>query len=497
MADGDLTITGMTRQYFRGSTFARRILVVTLGLALTGAAAIESRSSSQATRSTPPPIAITHATIVDTDTGRENEDQTVIVVGGRIADVKDSATATLPEGIKVVDGRNKFLIPGLWDMHVHGNNEPWFASLFPLYLANGVTGIREMFGPPNANEYRAALGGMSAAHPHVYLASPIIDGRPKVWPDSIEVTSPEEARRVVDEQQRNGADFIKVYGLLSRETYVAIMDESKRLRIPVAGHVPRAVSVWTAAAAGQMTFEHLSGVVEACSSREEELSRKLATTSSATERNRLYLGFALSYDDARCQRLFEVMRKGGIRAVPTLTVDRAFGHISDDQFTHDARLRYFHGKFRDWLTAKDDFRLKDYTAEDYALERQLLEEKQKLVGKMYKAGVPILAGTDTGNPYCFPGFSLHDELALLVESGLTPMSALQAATRNAARLMGATDRYGSITRGKVADLVLLDADPLADIHNTTKISAVFLEGREFDRAALDASLEAAAGAPTR
>jgi imidazolonepropionase-like amidohydrolase len=468
------------------------ILVVALGLALTRT--IASGALTQPARSIAPPVAITRATIVDTDAGEEYQDQTVIVVGGRIAEVKDSAAATLPEGIKVIDGRNKFLIPGLWDMHVHGNNEPWFASLFPLYLANGVTGIREMFGPPNANEYRAALSTMNVAHPHVYLASPIIDGQPKVWPDSIEVTSPELARRVVDEQKRNGADFIKVYSLLSRETYVAIMDESKRVKIPVAGHVPRAVSVWTAAAAGQVTFEHLNGVVEACSSREEELSRKLATTRSATERNQLYLGLARSYDDAKCQRLFEVMRKGSIRGVPTLTVDRAFGHISDDQFMNDPRLRYFHGEFHDWLTAKDDFRLKDYTADDYALERQLLEEKQKLVGKMYKADVSILAGTDTGNPYCFPGFSLHDELALLVESGLTPMSALQAATRNAARLMGTTDRYGSIARGKVADLVMLDADPLADIHNTTKISAVFLEGREFDRGALDASLEAAASA---
>jgi hypothetical protein len=166
------------------------------------------------------------------------------------------------------------------------------------------------------------------------------------------------------------------------------------------------------------------------------------------------------------------MRKHGVWAVPTLTVDNAFGHLDDARFCKDERLTYFHGEFRSWLEAKDDFRLKGYTDRDYEVERELVTEKKKLVAAMYRAGVPILAGTDVGNPFCFPAFSLHDELALLVESGLTPLAALQASTRNAAIFMNAADRYGSVSKGKIADLVLLDANPLQDIHNTTKISEV-------------------------
>jgi len=159
--------------------------------------------------------------------------------------------------------------------------------------------------------------------------------------------------------------------------------------------------------------------------------------------------------------------------------------LNDLQFRDDNRMRYFGGKYREWLTAKDDFRLKDWEAADFAIQREIYAFSQKLVGEMFRAGVPLLAGTDTGNPYCFPGFSLHDELALLVESGVSPLGALQMATRNPALFMGATAKYGSVTPGKIADLVLLDADPLQDIHNSTKISEVFLGGKEYDRPALD------------
>jgi Amidohydrolase family len=165
--------------------------------------------------------------------------------------------------------------------------------------------------------------------------------------------------------------------------------------------------------------------------------------------------------------------------------------LNDAELRSDKRINYFGGEFRDWLSAKDDPRLKSWTTADFELERELFRDHQQLVGELSHAGVPLLAGTDAGNPFCFPGFSLHDELALLVESGVSPLGALQMATRNPARFMGATDKYGSVTQGKIADLILLDADPLQDIHNTTKISEVFLDGKEYDRPALDQILASA------
>lgn len=439
-------------------------------------------------------IYITHVTVIETETGKKAKDRTVIMSGDRISEVKDEKDVKIPADAKIVDARGKYLIPGLWDMHVHSwQDDP----TFPVYIANGVTGVRDMFGPPDANQFRAELAAKNGIAPRFYLASPIIDGNPPRWPGSIGVTTPEEARKVVDDQKQKGADFIKVYDRLSRDSYFAIMDEGKRQNISVVGHVPFAISAWEAAAAKQKSFEHLNGIPLACSTREEELWPKVVAGKSFKERNPVLLEASRSYSDEKCQRLFTELKKKGAWAVPTLTVTRASAMRNDSQFTNDDRLRYFGGKLRDWLEGKPDPRFKDFTAADFHIARELFANKKNLVGAMFRAGVPMLAGTDTGNPFCFPGFSLHDELALMVESGVSPLGALQAATLNAAVFMGASDKYGSVTQGRIADLVLLYADPLGDIHNTTKIAEVFLAGKELDRAALDQMLrnaEAAAGA---
>jgi len=436
-------------------------------------------------------VFITHISVIDTETGKESQDQTVVLSGERILEVKNSGSITPPAGAKIVDGTGKYLIPGLWDMHVHGTR---FDATFPLYLANGVTGVREMFGPPDANQFRADLAARKIDAPHLYLGSPIIDGKPVFWPRAIGVSTPEEARSVVDDQKQRGAEFIKVYNELSRDSYFAIIDESRRLNIPVVGHVPDTVSDWEASAAKQKSIEHLDGIPLACSSREEGLRRKMLARKSERERHSLILEGTHSYDEKKCQRLFAEFKKNGTWQVPTLTVLRSLGRLNDPGFRNDSRARYFSGWVADRLAAKDDFRFKDWTDANFVSERARFVYDQKVVAAMFTARVPMLAGTDTINPYCFPGFSLHDELALLVQSGLTPLAALQTATRNPAEFMGVQDKYGAVVAGKVADLVLLDADPLRDIHNTTKISAVFLSGKEFDRAALDEMLRNAEAA---
>ena len=431
---------------------------------------------------------ITHVTVIDTETGKEASDRTVVVASGKISDVRDSGQITAPVSAKVVDGRGKFVIPGLWDMHVH----TWdYESTYALYIANGVTGVRDMFGPPNANKFRTELANKAVIAPHFYLASPIVDGHPPVWPDSIEVTTPKQARKVVDDQKEKGADFIKVYSRLTPDAYFAVAKESARIGIPFEGHVPVHVSASQASEAKQKSFEHLYGIAIACSTRERELQAKIVPAAPMKDKAAIMAEAARSYSESKCNRLFAQIKKNGNWQVPTLTVLRSFGLLNDPQFVQVTRLRYFTKEYRAWLEPKDDFRLRGWTASDFQVEREQFQFSKNLVGAMFRAGVPLLAGTDTGNPYCFPGFSLHDELALLVESGLTPLAALQAATSNAAVFMNASDHYGSVSRGKSADLVLLDADPLEDIHNTRKISEVFLQGREFDRNALDGLLASA------
>jgi imidazolonepropionase-like amidohydrolase len=436
-----------------------------------------------------PPTArvyIIHVTVINTETGRESSDQTVIIAGDRISSIQPSASMHLPRGAKLIDASGKFLIPGLWDMHVHGASNGDARWSYPLFIANGVAGVRDMWGPEDANKFRAHPESETMPAPHVYLASPIIDGKPPAWQGSIVVTSPEEARTVVDKYKRNGADFIKVYQRLARDEYFAIADEAKRQHIPFAGHLPRYITAWEAAAAGQRSIEHLTALPLSVSSQEQELRTRWNSLPGPYSKT----GFPVllqayrSYSDQQAQRLFSEFKKNQTWQVPTLTVLRAQSRINDPQFTHDPRLRYMPP---DWQNVDYMKQLpySNYTAAEFDLVRELFEYNKKLVGAMFRAGVPLLAGTDAGNPFCFPGFSLHDEMGLMVESGVTPLGALQMATRNAAVFMNATDRYGSVAPGKVADLVLLDADPLKDIHNTTKISAVFLAGKEFDRTALD------------
>ena len=461
---------------------------VTIGLLCSILASRQPSSTSASAGTATRLVYITHVTVIDTETGKEARDRTVVISGDRISEVEDSKNVKPVSAAKIVDGSGKYLIPGLWDMHVH----TWdYESTYALYIANGVTGVRDMFGPPDANEFRKQLAAKTSVAPHFYLASPIVDGHPAVWRDSIEVTTADQAKIVVDDQKRKGADFIKVYSRLSREAYFAIMAEAVNVGIAVEGHVPVVISAWEASDAKQKSFEHLYAIPLACSGREDELRRQMGPTTSMKERVAASVEAARSYNESKCSELFERLRRNGNWQVPTLTVLRSFALLNDPQFVRDQRLRYFTSEYRAWLAPKNDFRLQNWGADDFAREREQFQFSQKFVGAMFRAGVPLLAGTDTGNPYCFPGFSLHDELALLVESGLTPLGALQAATRNAAIFMNATDRYGSVSKGKVADLVLLDANPLRDIRNTTKISEVFLGGKEFDRATLDGILKTA------
>ena len=440
-------------------------------------------------------IYISHVTVIDTETGKEARDRTVLISGDTISAVVKSAGLIAPAGARLVDGRGKYLIPGMWDMHVHRTE---YESTYPMYLVNGVTGVREMAGPQDAQKFRADLAKKNLDAPRMYLASPIVDGYPPRLPDQIAVRNAEEARAVVDEQKRNGADFIKVYDRLSRESYFAIIDEARRQHIPVVGHVPFAISAWEASAAGQKSIEHMHAVPLACSSREPELrARLVASPNSWKLWNAIYREAYQSYDDAKCQRLVAEFRRNGTWLVPTLVVYRSAVFSNDPQFRNDDRLRYFSGQMRTWLEKHYVSDRSNFDAADFAVERELLNRRKWLVGKLFRAGVPMLAGTDTPNPFCFPGFGLHDELALMVDSGVTPLGALQAATLNPALFLDATDKYGSVAPGKIADLVLLDADPLKDIHNTTKISEVFLNGREYDREALDRMLKTAEQAADR
>ncbi|MEA2564027.1 MAG: hypothetical protein QOH06_5531 [Acidobacteriota bacterium] len=453
------------------------------------------------TPQTPRPLVLTHVTVLDMTGAPARPDMSVVIIGDRITELGRSESLRVPRDAQVVDATGKFLIPGLWDMHVH-----WFhKDYLPLFIANGVTGIRMMWGMPFHALWRQEIEQGTLRGPRMAIGSNIVDGSPPIWPGSAAVKDAAEGRQFVIQAKQDGADFIKVYSRLSREAYFAIADEAKKQGLPFAGHVPDAVSALEASDAGQKSIEHFTGVLAACSTREEELrkardeawSKKppgqaFPDRASLRPLNRLMLD---TFSPEKASALSARFVRNRTWQCPTLVVQRNMAFILDPAIHGDPRVKYMPPGLASGWDPKGDFRLKDRTQEDVELAQATYRKLKEQIGPMRHAGVEFLAGTDVINPYCFPGFSLHDELTLLVEAGLTPMEALQAATLNPARYLGKEKDLGTVEKGKLADLVLLDASPLEDINNTRKIDAVVFGGKLFPKTELQkmlADLEAAA-----
>lgn len=449
-------------------------------------------------------LVFAHVTVIDATGAPARPDMTVLIVGDRITALGKAGRIRIPKHAQVVDATGKFLIPGLWDMHVHISDK----NFLSLFIANGITGVRDMGGSPGEFEqlrqWRQEILNGTLIGPRIVAAGTHVDGpEPIGRPHSINVASEEEARQAVAALKQRGAEFVKVYSMLPREPYFALADEAKRRGLPLAGHVPFSISAAEASDAGQNSMEHLFGVLSACSTRQVEL-RDEAMTAIAT------LGFSAfiraeihaqmraldTYDGKKAATLFARLARNETWQVPTLVGWRNLSATDDHPFTTDVRLKYLPATKREsWQAQRANF-LKTLPAEYLAHRAKLFHRQLEFVGAMHRAGVGFLAGTDTAALYVFPGFSLHDELVLLVKAGLTPMAVLQAATRNPAKYLGKLDVIGTIERGKIADLVLLEANPLEDIRHAQKIAAVVVGGKLIPKAGLQemlAKVEAAVG----
>lgn len=393
-------------------------------------------------------IVITHVTVIDGTGAAPKPDQTVILEGGRI---RSTGNGRVPKDARVIDGTGRYLIPGLWDMHVHLLAKP--EKAFPKLLASGITGIRNMH-----LEAENALGAAvrlrreveygAVEGPRIVTNGPMIDGPVPVWSGSVTAGDAASARRAVRTMNEGGADFVKVYDFLPRDAYFALAAEAGKLHLPVAGHVPVRVTAEEAARVGQKSIEHLSGIFESCTgdgSVDRDMKQAanlwpISRRESAGRMHALLLHAAETYDPRICAPLYRLFAERKTWQCPTLV---ALGEV------REAGLR--------------------------------------VVREMHAAGVPLLAGTDAGgSANVEPGESLHGELELLVEAGLTPMEALQTATRNAAEFLGRND-IGTVEKGKLADVVLLEGNPLEDIRNTRRVAAVILRGRIIDTASSEQS----------
>ena len=413
----------------------------------------------------PRPIVITDVTVIDTAGGPAQPHRTVTVRDGRIASIEASA-GQAPKNADVVDGRGRFLIPGLWDMHVHLS---WTtASAMPVLVANGITSVRDMGGRlSELDDWRTKAATGVVTGPRIFRAGPILNGK-SFNPLQMVPGTPDETRGVARGLKAAGVDFLKVHRRLPRDSYFALMDEAKKLDLMVVGHIPMTVTPEEASDAGQATVEHTETLFEGT------FSAELKGDLPAAIRR-----FRAEGADA----LFARFVKNGTIVTPTLIAYGSLIATMDPSRPPDPRLRYVAAS----LKAEAKKQAQTLSAAELEGWRQSFAELREVVRHLHRAGVVLMAGTDVAASRV-PGFPLHEELALLVDAGLTPLEALQASTTTPARLLKKTADLGTVERGKLADLVLLDADPLQDIHNTRRIAAVVLAGRLLRRADLDALL---------
>lgn len=381
------------------------------------------------------PLAITHVTVIDGAGAPPQKDMTVILAGGRITAVGASGQTPPPKGARVLEASGKFLIPGLWDMHGHLCDAT--EAAFPLLVANGITGVRDLGGElPQLDRWRAEIERGDRLGPQIVRAGPFVDGSKPGVPHRLTVTTPEEARRAVDSLKTLGVDFIKVHNLLPREAFFALTEEARKQHLPVAVHLPKGISSAEASDAGAASLEHIETLIESA------LFRQGATAKTWDE--------ALAENSgAAGAEVFRHFVQNGTRYVPTLVAYRRGFELWGADTTKIAKRRVAFLKL------------------------------MNLAREMHRAGVEILAGSDftEASVGIVPGADLHEELALLVEIGMSPMEAIQAATIGPARFLGREATQGTIAAGKRADLVLLDADPLDNINNTRTIDTVVIGGR--------------------
>ena len=406
-------------------------------------------------------LLITNVTIIDGSDSPPLENAAILIRGKRIAWLGPVGQISVPEGARVYDGSGEYLIPGLWDMHTHVLWQPFVQDGFlRLFVVNGVTGIRDMGGTLDVLQAVRPDGRWySPLNPRIVAAGPWLNQFEIDRRAGIKVQTPEAARQVVVSLAEAGVDFVKVYSQLPRDTFLAILEEAAEHGLPVAGHVPLEVGSREASDLGMLSIEHM----------------RVETG-----------GFCEEVGAANCEELFSVFRRNSTWQTPTLLVRRNRAFLDRPVVAENSSLRYAPNYLRDEWAGTRRERLDSESFDElrrrYAVEREL-------AGALHRARVPILAGSDAGDLYSVAGFSIHEELVLLVDAGLSAKEALRAATSAPAEYLAATDSLGTIAEGKLADLVLLGGDPLEDIGNTRRVRAVVRDGRLYDRTDLDRILD--------
>jgi imidazolonepropionase-like amidohydrolase len=428
-------------------------------------------------------IIITGAHIID--------NKMIIINAGTIAGVLENDNRNDYTAGTFIDAKGKYIIPGLWDMHVHfGGGDTLIEenkNLLPLYIANGVTTVRDAAADLSGMvlQWRSAIAEGRLIGPRIFTSGPKLEGYKSVWIGDLEVGTIEEMKAAIDSLQKMKVDFIKITDNSIRpDIYLAAIHEAKKRGLKISGHVPYALTMKEVTEAGLSSVEHMGYALKAGISNEKELAEKIAAGKLTNKEATPVILETFNADTAMA--IYQLMAKNGTAITPTLSISCITAYLDKDDHHNDGYLQYIGKGLRrtyDWRVQ----RAAQDAKEAIELRHRFFEKSAELLPLLHKAGVIILAGTDAGylNSFDYPGVGLHNEHAMMVKYGLTPLQALQASVINGPAFFNQLNLYGAIEKGRRADILILNKNPLQNIGVTKEIDAVIANGKLFTRQKLD------------
>ena len=440
-------------------------------------------------------VIIHAATIIDVMHGKLIPNKTIVINGKKIIAVINDQQAASYISENNIDAKGKFLLPGLWDMHMHfGGGDTLIEenkNLLMLYLANGITSVRDCAADisPAVLQWRKEINEGSLKGPTIYTAGPKLEGYKSIWVGDIEVNNSTELNKAIDSLQKIKVDFVKITdNTMKAALYLEALAETRKRGFQITGHIPAALTLTQVSDAGLSAIEHIGYLLRAGNSNEAGYSAKITSGQlTVKDYNKLLLQ---QFDTIAAMKVYRQLAKNGTAVVPTLSISYTVAYLDKDDHKNDEYLQYIGKGLRNTYNWRVERAAKD-SADAIQFRHELFERSAGLLPLLQKAGVKIIAGTDAGylNSFDYPGLSLHKELALMVQYGLSPLQALQASIINGPAFFKREKDYGTIAAGKIADLLLLDENPLLNINATEKIAAVIVKGEVYNRSRLDELLQ--------
>ena len=451
---------------------------------------------------------IINTNIIDVELGKVDSGMSLIIKNNLIIELGKAKAIQTPKNATIIDGKDKFIIPGLWDMHAHTSSDSITRQVaYPLFIANGITGIRDMIADCYNEEYpcekynsptifisrnwKEDVANGNLLGPRSVLGSQRVNGLRGDSSTILSPGTPEHGREHVIFLKQRGVDFIKIYEECPRDVFFSVAKEAKNQNLPFVGHVPFEVKISEAAKVGIGSIEHCcdENYMLECSEIEDVLRQKWlnAIRTKTFNIGDIILEMARTYDATKCDEVFNIIKENHAWVVPTLIVSEShYPYLFN--WTIDERLKYLPKSERLlWEEWQNDY-YHVYGDWDYDKQMEMRKRRFEIIAMMFKKGIPIMAGTDCASIGVFWGSSIHEELELLVQVGLSEIDALRAATLNPALFFKATDSLGSIAKGKIADMVILNKNPLEDIRHTKNINGVFSNGNYFNKSSIDSLL---------